>query len=173
MHSSGNYVHPIDQSLGSTVSGNYNAYVKSGDLTGTSASSFTSLVPFVENTGTIATLQAHAKNNDSYLNGPSTSDKVSCLSCHRAHASSGSKQTIRPGNALCSFCHEMPHVQHRSPEVTERKKNTVMVPEDFPIDNAMGVQMLACLGCHKAHQSPERRLFTVPQGDLCKLCHKV
>jgi predicted CXXCH cytochrome family protein len=87
MHSSGNYVHPVDQSLGSNVANIYNAYVKSGDLSGTAATAFTSLVPFAENTGDIATLQAHAKNNDSYLNGPGTSDKVVCLSCHRAHAS--------------------------------------------------------------------------------------
>jgi hypothetical protein len=87
MHSSGNYVHPVDQSLGSTIAGNYNAYIKSGDLTGTSANSFTSLVPFMENTGDIPTLQSHAKNDNTYPNGPGTSDKVACLSCHRAHAS--------------------------------------------------------------------------------------
>jgi hypothetical protein len=86
MHSNGNYVHPVDADLGSGVAANYNAYVKSGDLTGTSATSFTSLVPFMENTGDIPTLQSHAKNNNSYLNGPATSDKVACLSCHRAHA---------------------------------------------------------------------------------------
>jgi hypothetical protein len=87
MHSSGNYVHPVDQSLSTAVANIYNAYVKSGDLTGTSATSFTSLVPFIENTGDIATLQAHASNTNGYLNGPGSSDKVSCLSCHRAHAS--------------------------------------------------------------------------------------
>lgn len=87
MHSSGNYVHPVDQSLGSNIADNYNKYVKSGDLTGTPASSFLSLVPFAENTGDFSVLQSHAKNNDSVLNGPGTSDKVTCLSCHRAHAS--------------------------------------------------------------------------------------
>jgi len=87
MHSSGNYVHPIDQSLGSDIANNYNAYVKSGDVTGTSATSFTSLVPFMENTGDIATLKTHASNTNAYLNGPGSSDKVACLSCHRAHAS--------------------------------------------------------------------------------------
>ncbi|MCU0251585.1 MAG: hypothetical protein MUE61_15370 [Vicinamibacterales bacterium] len=87
MHSSGNYVHPVDQSLGTNVANVYNAYVASGDFTGVAASSFTSLVPFAENTGDIATLQAHAKNDNSYMNGPGTSDKVTCLSCHRAHAS--------------------------------------------------------------------------------------
>jgi hypothetical protein len=87
MHSSGNYVHPVDESIGSDVAANYNAYVKSGDLTGSASTAFSSLVPFAENTGNIATLQAHAKNNDTYLNGPGSSDKVVCLSCHRAHAS--------------------------------------------------------------------------------------
>jgi hypothetical protein len=87
MHSSGNYVHPVDQSLSTNVANIYNAYVKTGDLTGTAATSFTSLVPFAENTGDIATLAAHANNDDSFLNGPGTSDKVVCLSCHRAHAS--------------------------------------------------------------------------------------
>jgi cytochrome c5 len=86
MHSSGNYVHPVDQSLGTGIANIYNAYVKSGDLTGSAASSFTSLVPFAENTGDIATLAGHAKNDDSQLGGPGTSDKVVCLSCHRAHA---------------------------------------------------------------------------------------
>jgi cytochrome c5 len=87
MHSQGNYVHPVDEALTQKVADNYNAYKKSGDLTGAAASSFTSLVPFVENTGEIAILKTHAKNNDSYLNGPTANDRVSCLSCHRAHAS--------------------------------------------------------------------------------------
>jgi hypothetical protein len=87
MHSSGSMVHPIDQSLTSTVANIYNAYKMSGDLTGVAASSFSSLVPFAEDTGDIATLQGHAKSDDTYLNGPGNSDKVICLSCHRAHAS--------------------------------------------------------------------------------------
>jgi len=52
MHSSTKYVHPIDQSLGSGVAANYNAYVKSGDLTGKELTSFLSLVPFAEGTVT-------------------------------------------------------------------------------------------------------------------------
>jgi hypothetical protein len=87
MHSNTNYVHPIDQSLGSGYANNYNAYVKTGDMSGSIASSYSSLVPFAENTGDFATLAAHASNTNSYLNGPGPSDKVMCLSCHRAHAS--------------------------------------------------------------------------------------
>ena len=86
MHSSGNYVHPVDQSLGTANANIYNAYVKSGDLTGSATTSYNSLVPFIENTGDIATLASHAKIDNTYLNGPGTSDKVTCLSCHRAHA---------------------------------------------------------------------------------------
>jgi hypothetical protein len=87
MHSNQNYVHPVDQNLGSRVTANYNAYVKTGDLTGTSTNSFLSLVPFAKNSGDFATLAALANNNNSNLNGPNANDQVTCLSCHRAHAS--------------------------------------------------------------------------------------
>lgn len=92
-HSSGaggaNYVHPVDRALGGAagIDNIYNAYKMSGDLTGTSADSFLSLVPFAESTNNIALLQTHAKNDDTYLLGPGSNDQVTCLSCHRAHAS--------------------------------------------------------------------------------------
>lgn len=82
-----NHGHPVDQNFGPDIRDNYNKYKKSGDLSGTSASAFSSLVPFAESTGDFGVLKTHAKNNDSYLNGPSSSDTVTCLSCHRAHAS--------------------------------------------------------------------------------------
>jgi mono/diheme cytochrome c family protein len=87
MHSSAGYVHPTDEALSGGINLNYDAYVKTGDLTGVNASSFTSLVPFIETTGDYAVLASHAKNDDTYLNGPAAADRVSCLSCHRAHAS--------------------------------------------------------------------------------------
>jgi predicted CXXCH cytochrome family protein len=87
MHTNNGYVHPVEQGLGATIAGNYNAYLKTGDLTGTTANSYNSLVPFAENTSDIATLAAHAKNDDTQLGGPTASDGVMCLSCHRAHAS--------------------------------------------------------------------------------------
>jgi hypothetical protein len=87
MHSSGNYVHPTDEGIGSTVATTYGHYVKTGDLTGGTATSFTSLVPFMSNTGNYAALALLAKNDDTILSGPGPTDQVSCLSCHRAHAS--------------------------------------------------------------------------------------
>jgi len=86
MHSTGNYVHPVDQGLGSTISTVYGTYVSSGVMTGTPATSYLSLVPFMENSSDYASLKTHASNTNAYLTGPGTSDQVSCMSCHRAHA---------------------------------------------------------------------------------------
>jgi hypothetical protein len=81
----GGYEHPSDQALdsGPTFT-NYNAYVKTGDLTGNQATAYTSLVPFqMDQTTDIPTLMKAITSTA----GPSSPDKVMCLSCHRAHAS--------------------------------------------------------------------------------------
>ena len=91
MHTSGAFVHPSDQALGVTVADRYNAYVKTGDLTGTIDKSFLSLVPFetgyTNSPGDRNALAAMARSDDSDLYGPSALDSVGCLTCHRAHAS--------------------------------------------------------------------------------------
>ena len=87
MHSANGTVHPVDQALSGGTNDIYNQYVKSGDMGGNINASFTSLVPFVEMSSDYATLALHAKNDDTYLNGPTGADRVTCLSCHRAHAS--------------------------------------------------------------------------------------
>ncbi len=97
MHSTGNYAHPIDQGMGSSLAANYQTYVASGNMTGSSATSFTSLVPFAQNTGDYATLALSAQNNNSVLTGPGSTDQVMCLSCHRAHAS-GFAEMLRWNN---------------------------------------------------------------------------
>ena len=85
-----NLKHPIDVALTAEVVSNYNTYVSSGIMSGTSATAYLSLVPFAEateDTFSATALKAHAKTDNSYLNGPSTNDAVTCVSCHRAHAS--------------------------------------------------------------------------------------
>ncbi len=83
--------HPVDTALNSTYATIYNNYVKSGDMSGTFGGTtpgpYTSLVPFQEATSVITTLASHARNDNSVLGGPSTSDEVTCHSCHRSHAS--------------------------------------------------------------------------------------
>ncbi len=88
VHSSGaGLEHPVGAELGADIKTRYDQYVKTGDMTGTNASSFTSLVPFIENTGDYTILASHANSDDTYLAGPLPQDRVSCLTCHRAHAS--------------------------------------------------------------------------------------
>ena len=84
-----NYGHPVGSNARFTMEiiSNYNAYVKSGDLTGNNGSSYTSLVPFEEGTDDTSILTQHAKNNGSYGAGPDYRSTVMCLTCHRAHAS--------------------------------------------------------------------------------------
>jgi len=80
----GGYEHPVDQALASTIQANYNAYVKSGDFTGNIATAYTSLVPFqLDNQSDLTQL----KNATTSTAGAASSDRVMCLSCHRAHAS--------------------------------------------------------------------------------------
>jgi predicted CXXCH cytochrome family protein len=86
---SGLLVHPVDQNLGSTIAGIYNSYVGSGDLSGNQAQGeYDSLVPFQTGNSTdYAALALQAVNDGSDTNGPASTDRVTCLSCHRAHAS--------------------------------------------------------------------------------------
>ncbi len=91
MHSTGNYVHAVDTAMSTDIRNNYNAYVKSGDLSGSSATSFSSLVPFATNSGDYSVLAGLAKNNSPTYAGPGSGDQVMCLSCHRAHASGWEK----------------------------------------------------------------------------------
>ena len=91
MHSStaATFVHPVSQAIGSDISNNYNSYVGSGNMTGTSATSYLSLVPYEEGaSATIANLKAlAATSGTATIAGPSSSAQVACISCHRAHAS--------------------------------------------------------------------------------------
>jgi hypothetical protein len=75
--------HPAgkDALLSAEIAENYNAYVKSGDFSGTQASAYLSLVPF--ETGSTTTLVLNPYSSA----GPNRSANVMCLTCHRAHAS--------------------------------------------------------------------------------------
>ena len=84
--SSPNTVHEVDGNLSGQAT-IYNKYVMTGDLTGAQLTAFTSLVPYAENTADPATLVAKALIDDSDLSGPTASDRLACLTCHRAHAS--------------------------------------------------------------------------------------
>jgi hypothetical protein len=79
--------------LTADVVANYNAYVKTGNLTGVLANAYTSLVPFEEGIDNLTTLSPDAVSDGSKKQGASVSNNVMCLTCHRAHASGFSNMT--------------------------------------------------------------------------------
>jgi len=72
------------ETLSSNRATTYNSYVATGDFTGgTGANAYTGLVPFERQETDPSVLLAAATSTQ----GPTTSDNVMCLTCHRAHAS--------------------------------------------------------------------------------------
>ncbi len=84
MHSSGSYVHPVDQNIGSRMKSRYDSYVMSGNQRGANATSFSSLAPFATDASASYATLATASSSTA---GPGSADQVNCMSCHRAHAS--------------------------------------------------------------------------------------
>jgi hypothetical protein len=82
--STSKFSHDSDMIFGPTYANNYNSYVKTGDLTGTQATAYTSLVPFQTGNSTDLTTLSNIVSSTA---GPDSGDIVNCLSCHRAHAS--------------------------------------------------------------------------------------
>jgi len=81
--------HPTGASaeLGTIIAGNYNSYVKTADLSGSIASSFLNLVPFETGAGQDTTGRNAMAALVISAQGPTGTANVSCLTCHRAHAS--------------------------------------------------------------------------------------
>jgi hypothetical protein len=88
-------MHPASNTtmLTAAIISNYNTYVRTGAMTGTAATSYSTLAPF-EQAGAIgdhtaanyATLQGQALLTGANMPVASGTTNVMCLSCHRAHA---------------------------------------------------------------------------------------
>jgi predicted CXXCH cytochrome family protein len=89
--------HPQGVTVSGSIANNYNSYVASGNLSGSSATSYSSEVPFEEglamSSANYATLKSHAVNNGSVKTGMGASAQVMCESCHRAHATAFPEMT--------------------------------------------------------------------------------
>jgi len=71
-------VHPSGQTLGGTIATTYDLYNGTSDvLGGAAATSYLAAVPFED-----------AANTPTSTAGPAASSQVSCITCHRAHATS-------------------------------------------------------------------------------------
>ena len=86
-HNSGELIHPAGENLDSEIAGNYDSYVKTGDLSGTHAIAYLSLVPFETGQTNSGRSDLATIANTSSTVGPAADSKVMCLTCHRAHAS--------------------------------------------------------------------------------------
>jgi hypothetical protein len=75
------FVHPAGAHLKNGMVDRYNRYVKSGNLSGSSATSYLALVPFERGTADTGRLDF------SSIRGPDSESRVMCLTCHRAHGS--------------------------------------------------------------------------------------
>ncbi len=77
-HNSGELIHPSGEAIDGTIASNYNQYNGTSDINGgIAATAYLASVPFED-----------AANTTSSTAGPTASSKVSCITCHRAHASS-------------------------------------------------------------------------------------
>jgi hypothetical protein len=70
--------HPAGAAIGAEIAANYNMYNGTGHYDGVQATAYLALVPFEDAAATTTSSE-----------GPSGTSKVMCLTCHRAHASSG------------------------------------------------------------------------------------
>jgi hypothetical protein len=90
----GALIHPSGSTLGGTIAAKYNLYNGTTDQTGgTSVDAYLAAVPFED-----------AANTTSSTEGPTAASQVSCITCHRAHATSAPDATRWDMNV--TFLHE-------------------------------------------------------------------
>lgn len=77
------FKHPAgdNERLVGGIVGQYNTYVRTGDLSGTGATAYLQFVPFEWGTADPTRLEPNSTQ------GPNATANVMCLTCHRAHAS--------------------------------------------------------------------------------------
>ena len=77
------FEHPIgvNETLDAETVANYNSYIRTGDLSGFADTAFLQFVPFERGISVPELLDPTSTR------GPDTSANISCLTCHRAHAS--------------------------------------------------------------------------------------
>ncbi|MDW7712372.1 MAG: hypothetical protein SCH98_18040 [Deferrisomatales bacterium] len=146
-----NLRHPAGSTaqLGSAIAANYNAYVKTGDLSGSEAASFTSLVPFETGQTDLALLQSLATSSTA---GPQADANVSCLTCHRAHASGW--DSIGRWNfqtTFVTYAGNWPGTDGGDPEETHQgrtRAETRLAYYDRPPTRFATYQRSLCNKCH-------------------------
>ncbi len=157
------HLHPAGNSarMDVTIADNYNSYIKTGDLSGSVANSYLSLVPFEEGVHdhTVVSynqLKAHARSDDSFLMGTDNNrSNVSCITCHRAHASGWD------GAGRYNF---------KSEFVTVINASGIAAYPDPSINPEVAMGRTA-VETQKAYYDRPAAKFGVYQRTLCNKCH--
>jgi hypothetical protein len=160
----GNHYHPVDGNAvlsASKTMTNYNQYVSSGNMKGSSATAYLSLVPFMTGSDDVKALALIADNTGTVVSakqGPGSSAQVSCLSCHRAHAS-GFRSALR-------WNMEGEFITH----VTSARAPTWPGTDTTPANPNYADGMLAAQ-VEAAYYDRPVRTFGAFQRSLCNKCH--
>ncbi|MBZ0154873.1 MAG: cytochrome C [Alphaproteobacteria bacterium] len=146
-------VHPAGVSVYSTIASNYNMYVKTGSTGGVKGTAYTSMVPFqVDNTNDISTLSGKTSSTA----GMETNDRVTCLTCHRAHASGWDSMTRWNNKAeFLTIAGEYPGTDATDPEGAygqyhggKTKAEVAKTFYDRPAGKYASYQRSLCNKCH-------------------------
>ena len=139
----------------SEVTGNYNAYVASGNLNGNSGNSYSSLVPYEMGTDDYEVLRKTANSDGSEISGPGRgggNPNVMCLSCHRAHASGWDSMTRWNMNADFLVVNgRYPGVDNGASSWTAQGRTSAEIQKTFydrPVNQFASYQRSLCNKCH-------------------------
>lgn len=147
--------HPTGNSakFSPTAMKEYNAYVASGDLSGSKSSSFSSLVPFETGASDYAELKRMAGSGDGVdMSGLKSGENVMCLSCHRAHASGW--DAITRWNAkseLLVYDGKYPGIDTNTPSNIAQGRTSIETRKayyDRPVETFALFQRGLCSKCH-------------------------
>jgi len=148
--------HPTGNSaiINSTFAKQYNSYVASGDMGGSRATSYSSLVPFETGTHDYSELKriAGSGGNGADLNGPKSGENIMCLTCHRAHA--GGWDAITRWNTkteLIVYNGRYPGIDAGSPSHIAQGRTSAETRKAYnerPADSFALYQRGLCSKCH-------------------------
>ncbi len=146
--------HPVGDGarLSREIINNYNSYIASGNLKGSSNNSYTSLVPFEIGTGDYALLKSIAGSNGSNRSGPQGDASVMCLTCHRAHASVWDSMTRwNTGTEFIVFNGHYPGIDNDAPQEYAQGRTESEARKAFydrPAGSFAPYQRSLCNKCH-------------------------
>lgn len=148
--------HPTGNSarMSPLVAKQYNAYVASGDMSGSKATAYSSLVPFETGTKDYQELKKIAGNGGDGvdLSGPKPTDNIMCLTCHRAHAGGWDAMTRwNTKTELMVYDGKYPGVDNGVPPYIAQGRTSIETRKayyDRPASSFSAFQRGLCSKCH-------------------------